>query len=94
MCMANLSIYTFIHLNLIVSFKEGYEHAYPPQTVTDALNGPYIILILRIMLYNYKSLIDECIMVGYIYNHGGIMKTGELLTNPTSLIAPTLHGYR
>ena len=30
MCMANLSIYTFIHLNLIVSVKEGYEHAYPP----------------------------------------------------------------
>ena len=25
-----------------------------PQTVTDALNGPYIILILRIMLYNKK----------------------------------------
>ena len=46
------------------------------------------------MLYDYKSLIDECIMVGYIYNHGGIMKTGELLINPTSLIAPTLHGYR
>ena len=36
-CMTNLLIYILILLNLIVSFKEADEHAYP-QTVTDALN--------------------------------------------------------
>ena len=36
MCMTNISKYTFIHLNLIVSFKYAHEPAYP-QTVTDAL---------------------------------------------------------
>ena len=34
MCMTNLSIYTFIHLSLIVSFKQAHEY---PQTVPDAL---------------------------------------------------------
>ena len=36
MSMTNLSIYTFIHVNLIVSFKYAHEHEYP-QMVTDAL---------------------------------------------------------
>ena len=26
-CMTNVSIYTFIHLNLIVSLKKAHEHA-------------------------------------------------------------------
>ena len=30
MCMTNLSIYTFVHLNFTVSFKEAHERVYPP----------------------------------------------------------------
>ena len=46
MCMTNLSIYTFIHLNIIVSFKLALKHAYPPppqkKMVTDALSKYYM----------------------------------------------------
>ena len=41
MSMANLSIYTFIHLNLIVSFKQAHKYAYIPQTVIAALKVLY-----------------------------------------------------
>ena len=30
MCITNLLIYTFIHLNLIAFFKKAHKNAYPP----------------------------------------------------------------
>ena len=36
MCMTNLLICTFIHLNLIAFFKKAHKHAHP-RTVTEPL---------------------------------------------------------